>query len=196
LEELEVFFRNDEWYDAERALRIDDVHKYFPIEVMRNRGETCYSVYKTREGGNFYVFWDDHDYYHAFKKGEVGSAIHLQPPFKDKNDFKKLKNGVATAQDVYEIDDDFYFCGIHFMFLKPDVPTTFQEVSYSLLKNDKVMVIEYKIEKIYDENGQLKEDYGRIPLRKKDYTVVNKEVFFREDVQYSWFSYILPGDMP
>lgn len=151
-------------------LTILDVNQEFPIKCLRCTG-SMYTVYKVQEGGYFYVFWiyPQGNSERNIKTLQVFSTVYLNSLKKEK-DFDEIKPGISTAQDVYEIDPglEFYFLG--------SSPRT-----YSLLDNNKVMLITYS----YSEKLNNKQD-----LIVREIMVIP---FGKESI---WLETILPEDLP
>lgn len=151
-------------------LSINEVHKQFPIEIIRTSG---YSVYKVDEGGYFYVFWVkplSTDSNEINNEPLVYFTTFLSKTLED-NMFDSLKIGESTAQDVYLIDPSF-----ELSFLNSN-----SIYSYSFLNTDFIMQINYKHQGEFD-------DYS-------DLIVENKSVISRNTAP-SRFSSILQKDLP
>lgn len=151
-------------------LSINEVHRQFPIEIIRTSG---YSVYKVDEGGYFYVFWVkplSTDLNEFNNEPLVYFTTFLSETLED-NMFDSLKIGESTAQDVYLIDPSF-----ELSFLNSN-----SIYSYSFLNTDAVMQISYKYQGEFDCYSDL--------------VVENKSVISRSAAP-SRFSSILQKDLP
>ncbi len=156
---------------------IENVNRNFPIECLRYNQNDYYSVYKVAGGGYFYVFWD-----HVFSPLPGGGwsqepdrvvayfTAHIVSP-KKAGDFRPLKEGVSTAEDVALVDPalEFMFVMSHAIY------------SYSLLEKGAIMEIQY-------------ETPGKLNGR-RDMIVKRKEEVPKEKAIGDLAS-ILPEDLP
>lgn len=113
-------------------LTISEVHKQFPIEVIRNND---YSVYKVVNGGYYYVFWIkpfDLELGQTAGQPVVYFTAYILSPMEE-SDFDSLEMGISTAEDVYLIDPSF-----ELIFLASN-----GIYSYSYLNEGTMMEIEY-----------------------------------------------------
>lgn len=118
----ELSIEEMEYYsDNSKFIYMKDVNKKFPIEYLRvslNKYQN-YAVYKVKEGGYYYVFWqryieyddDMHVIYDggiSFEKSSVAETHYLTPNcFCSVSDFDSLVIGESTAEDVAKIDPEF-----------------------------------------------------------------------------------------
>ena len=84
---------------------ISEVNERFPIELTRSNG---YTVYKVKEGGYYYVFWErpwseigDED---ENNEPTVYSTLYLAKQYRDEEIFDEIEAGSSTAADVLNID--------------------------------------------------------------------------------------------
>ena len=155
-------------------LSINSVDSRFPIECLRRNG---YSVYKVTEGGYFYVFWVrtfnpfpeiESDY---TDDASVYFTAHITS-LKKASDFKSIRLGISTAEDVARIDPAFELC-----FLMSS-----RTSSFSLLDNGSVMEIWYK--------------WGGSIESRKDLIVKRIEVDSKKIGNPSCMSKVLIKDLP
>lgn len=80
---------------------IEDFNSRYPIECLRKpRNNVLYSVHKTENGGLIYVFFTRSD---SEKSYRLICWYYVEENLKYK-DFKSIKNGVNTIEDVEKID--------------------------------------------------------------------------------------------
>ena len=110
-----------EYTENGKYIKMDEVNKKFPIEFLKVslREHQKYAVYKVKEGGYYYVFWqryieyddDMHVIYDggiSFEKSSVAETHYLTPNcFCSVSDFDSLVIGESTAEDVAKIDPEF-----------------------------------------------------------------------------------------
>ncbi len=147
LSELVDFFGMDEFSDggfyyipyySKGIITPDTVNEKFPIECTRERDNGYYTVYKVKEGGNYFVFWSEFREYIEGGKKEysdyygVGGTDYIYS-IKNINDFSSLQPGISTYNDVIDIDPS------------TELIETGAEGSYSisLLDDNNVLVIWY-----------------------------------------------------
>lgn len=138
IDDLKIFFKDSNvcphFINHKKILYIDEVNNAFPIEIIRS-GQ--YSVYKVKQGGCFYVFWEKSyiDSVNDIWKPMVFFTAYISE-MPNRNEFESIISGISTAQDVYEIDPAFdivdYLSSGFF--------------SYSLLNENQLMEIEYEHE--------------------------------------------------
>ena len=180
LEELKVFFEgraaNERIVfdiDSEPLLS-SEVEQAYPIEAHRNIDRAlCYSVYKVRQGGYYYVFWSRM----MSAEGEMQdtlSAYFTSYIFKPKNQslFVDIKADISTAADVKAIDP----------YMELDFLGSSGTHSYSLLDADHVLKITY---------GHTGEIEGP-----DDLIVKKMEIVSRYGPDGSHYFDILPEDLP
>lgn len=143
LDELTEFFGNRTCHVSiihkeDLPLRFREVNERFPVEVVRP-GD--YTVYKVRQGGYFYVFWDHtavNDSFGYIPIGESDNGIVYATAYlcKEKKAaaFESVIPGVSTAEDVRKIDP----------FLEMDFLRSTGTYSYSYLNKDMILEIKYK----------------------------------------------------
>ena len=134
------------------ALKITEVHQKIPIEVLRSGDHivlpssehnsdnvpVCYTVYKVKDGGYYYVFWTTP--YVLEQEGTIGQSkepivqfsAHLSSELREET-FDVLEIGVSTAEDVVKIDAAVEFC----TYLSSGI------VSCSVLNDEEVVMIRY-----------------------------------------------------
>lgn len=139
---LQEYFKNRCTNDiitySEDTLKIDEVDKKFPLEVIRTDG---YSVYKVKQGGYFYVFWADtmEPDYTIYSEPSVYFTAYISSSL-DENLFNSITPNISTAQDIYEIDPNFELkftlssCILSHSFLNDN--SVVQVMYYSKRKND------------------------------------------------------------
>ena len=147
LSELTAFFgelpQNElsEYNENNVVMKKSDVEKKFPIEYSNSSDEYGlefkYSVYKVKEGGFYYVFWQEFMFDDDAEEVKCNDEfvvfnIYLSK-LNSKNDFKSIKAYTSTAQDVAQID--------------PAIEITFLLShgieSYSLLDDGNVYIVTY-----------------------------------------------------
>lgn len=127
ISELKAFFgelsleERYEYSDNSDEIYMKNVNKKFPIEyakVSLNENQN-YAVYKVKEGGYYYVFWQRYKEYDdemnviydgglRFDKSVAMCAHYLTPNcFCSVSDFDSLVIGESTAEDVAKIDPEF-----------------------------------------------------------------------------------------
>ena len=186
LQELRSFFGisskvigNFEDEEESKTITIGDANQKFPVECLR---EDCYTVYKVKEGGYFYVFWLDptdsvfdpatgeYDFTNKVADSIMSFNAYILSP-KKASDFDSIKEGMSTAEDVFKVD--------------PAVEISFMLsngiYSYSLLDDGTMMQIAYY------HNKEVKV--------KADLIVIGKSVISKE-LASSGLSSILPNDLP
>lgn len=152
LEELSLFFdghlQNENWNDDSVSLKISEVHKHFPVEVLRTGH---YTVYKVKDGGYFYVFWNqlaevlvdaENDVISESLEPEVYFVAYISSPLKE-SDFDSLFIDESTADDVAKIDPNFEFNRL----------LSRGRFSSSILENGKVLEIKYDIVSPYESRN-------------------------------------------
>lgn len=122
------------------GLTIDNVNKHFPIECLR---EEYYTVYKVKEGGYYYVFWDliadSQSDGLSSPLGRTSDAVVYFTAYlsssspKKVSDFNTIKEGHSTAADVAAIDP-----ALELNFLLSS-----RTASYSLLEDGMMMEVCY-----------------------------------------------------
>lgn len=124
------------------VIKIDDAKDKFKVECFRKSNDKYYTVYKVTEGGYFYVFWGTNRDFEV----TAYDSFYI-PKLKSKSDFRKIKEGTSTIEDVYEIDPAAEFLNL-----------SRGCISYSLLEDGRVMEIEYFIDphKELNENSIVK----------------------------------------
>ena len=152
-----------------------EVNERFPVETVRP-GD--YTVYKVRQGGYFYVFWDHtvvDDPFGFIPIGESGNGIVYATAYlhkeKKASEFDSLIPGVSTAEDVRKIDP----------YLEMDFLRSRGTFSYSYLNKDEILEVKYK------EVGNI-DGYD-------DLIVENIEILSKS-FPVSRYSYILQQDLP
>ena len=96
----------DRELDEKESLSFDEVNENYPVKVIRT-GD--YSVYKVRQGGYFYVFWNSIvDMSGNVLNHAVSNTLYISS-VRDRNDFfKKINPGKSTLKDLAEIDPYYY----------------------------------------------------------------------------------------
>jgi hypothetical protein len=161
-------------YDNYCTLTISEVDKRFPVRCLRyNKG--YYTIYKVREAGFYYVFWgkrfESNSYYSLDTSKPLEPQVYFAAYFSSLptiENFKDLKEGVSSAEDVFHIDPAFE---LNFAISRG-------VFSYSLLRDGSILEIEYK--------------YKRLN-RRNDLIFMGKEVKKRERA-LSEFRFILSED--
>ena len=146
----------------------------YPIEVLRSGG---YSVYRVSDGGYFYVFWVT-DHTSGNDEPIVYFSAYLSS-VQDPKKFDELEIGISTAEDVKRIDPASELV----------IRTSDCAVSYSFLNEKKLLSIEYSHDCSLNETDRLQD------LIVKDIQVVKRSIA-PDNMQYSRYSLILPGDFP
>ncbi len=166
IEDLREFFENT----GER-LGIREVHEQFPIELTRSNG---YTMYRVREGGYYYVFWErpwseigDED---TENEPTVSRTLYLSEHYKEDEVFEGIEKGRSKAEEVVEID--------------PYAEFIYREgklCSYSYLNVYQVLRIEYEMG---EEEGELTVKEKRIYDRRSAPTKLSTILF--KDIPYKW----------
>ncbi len=144
LEELNTYFTESSLLEIEHfALpnnlkSLEEVNTTYKIPIFRYHNNTLYSLYKVKQGGYYYVFFDVKD--NKSKDLLISDTIYIKNLL-TKDNFKNLQIGLSTYLDVQKISEATE------LFNKKN---TFY--SYSLLANNKVLVIEYLKEGNSKEN--------------------------------------------
>ena len=142
LKELEQFFYGSNstaiLENREESLYYNEVNKMFPVETMR---QNRYSVYKVKEGGYFYVFWDR--YYPNVESiifdeelKPDNMCVQFTTYIKEQRSISKfdsIKTNVTTLKDVVLIDP----------YTELDVLSS-KTCSYSFLNDREMLKIVYK----------------------------------------------------
>jgi len=134
LSEMGSIFRSS----RDVALSLGFVEVFCPIEVLRENEGVLYTVYKIKEGGYWYLFWDiagDYDVISCEMTSiypYVASVIYLKE-CKDARAFNALKIGQSTLKEVLEIDP----------YLEWDDLGSYATYSYSILNKDMMAVVQY-----------------------------------------------------
>lgn len=170
-------------YEEEPEIRIEDVDRAFPLEVLRKSHGCYYTVYKVKEGGLFYVFFlpssdDGKPGNYNFVSGEVAYTRHITAPM-SRSSFYGIRPGKSTAQDVKEIDPNVELC----LVLSSGV------FSYSFLEGNKYLRITYKGSDYVDSNPT------HLPRNPSDYIVEKIEVIKILEMGFH-LGAILPQDLP
>ncbi len=181
LNELISYFTPHHIWTKEKGvldLTMKEINERFPIELTR---ENEYSVYKVKQGGYYYVFWINTTATEILQ--EDGSAVetdleatmyftaYFSGEYPSKSQFKKLKPGESTAQDIIAIDPNVGF----------DFWGSSNDSSYSLLEDDWIAEVRY-------ERSSKREQYTSM--------VIEEVKFLRRSEAYGCFSGILPQDLP
>lgn len=149
LKELYEFFgENISWGDrsidpySEEASSLtwhtwDEVNAQYPVQCLRRHWNTHYSVYKVKNGGLFYVFWyvpiTGLEYMYNTLAISTYTSVYIDQ-LPTVSSFSSISEDQSTASDVVKIDP----C------MELNVFSSYPR-SYSLMKNNKVMVIYYSI---------------------------------------------------
>ena len=165
LEELETFFDTYSYIERvaiepieeRKSLSWDDVNIRFPIECLRYHKNSHYSIYRVKEGGLFYVFWNvplkstPSKYLDKECPISVLYSIHLSrlPSIKDFQPMIKLH----TASDVMKIDAQ-----MEFNFLLSSCVC-----SYNLLDDGKVLEIRYRRDNLLELSDLIVDEYSVVP---------------------------------
>jgi len=115
------------------SLTFNEVNNRFPVQIIRS---TKYTVYKVKQGGYFYVFWNvpyDMDKDEEFGEPIVFFSTYLSSE-KSIYSFESLIPLVSSAKDVKKIDSSF-----ELSFLMSN-----GIYSYSYLNDENLMRIKYK----------------------------------------------------
>ena len=131
---------------------LSQAHQVFPIQCMRHSRDQYYTVYQVLEGGFYYIFWDTPA--NKFDEPSVYFAAYF---FKipEAREFDVLKAGVSTADDVHQIDANFYLSFLMSSGIR----------SYSLLKDGTIMKIEYNRVEELEKRSDLLFKGGKIIKR-------------------------------
>ena len=186
LDELESFFQQyfsvrDYISDGTKkpTLMFDELDVVFPVEMLRS---PLYSVYLVEEGGLFYVFWstpywlkeipqsDDNCPRHKKLAVEITAYI---PNYDRKLDFKSVRQGSGTAEEIIRIDPYF---DINFLFSSG-------ARTYHYINSEEIMVI------FYHEEQEL-DSYSKMIVREK------RRISRQDPSPESSYSLIFPEDLP
>lgn len=135
----------------------DEVNARYPVQCLRRHWNTHYSVYKVKNGGLFYVFWDvpikGLEYMYSSLAISTYTSVYIDQ-LSTASSFVSILEDQSTASDVAEIDPcmDLDLLG--------STPR-----SYSLMKNNQVMVFNYSIsnrERNFARMDELIVDYCEI----------------------------------
>lgn len=113
------------------------INSNFPVECLRYNQNYFYSVYKVKEGGLFYVFWNvdrksmPNEYLDENRPPVAMTASFYLKELASVYDFKIAK-GFTTAYDVFKMDTQMEMETWHLVY------------SYNLLDNGKVLSIMYE----------------------------------------------------
>ena len=177
LNELTEFFGNKgchaNYIHNEQLLFFQEVNERFPVEVVRPGN---YSVYKVRQGGYFYVFWNQVVTENADDLLTIGNEdvvhfttyLHKEKKF---SEFETIIPGVSTAEDVRKIDP----------YMEMDFLSSCGIFSFSYLNKDEILQVEYEDAVNID---------GYEDLIVKNIEIVPKASGFCN------YSYILQQDLP
>ena len=88
--------KNNEEITLKKAL------KKFSSVCLRENGENYYTVYNIKEGGRYYVFWDN-DTSDTKDILRVIDSFYLND-LKSISDYECVKEGKSTYEDVYKMD--------------------------------------------------------------------------------------------
>ena len=174
-----LWYKSSDYLSASpNRMTISDVNERFPIECLR---EEYYTVYKVKEGGYFYVFWDITSDPNACESSslsveESDAAVYFtaylaSAPQRKESDFNIIKENKSTADDVAAIDPAME---INFLLSS-------RTASYSLLGNGKVMEVCYT--------------WNEIPKSRSDLIVIKKEVI-SNNIAPSRLASIREPDLP
>ena len=169
LDELRDYFADFEGSVGNHSyLSMSDVNNAFPIELLRSQG---YTIYRTVEGGLYYVFWlQSFDVNHSNKPKEPSVAFatylsgNVQPEL-----FSSIEIGRSTCANTRKIDP---FAEL-FLLLSSGI------YSYSYLNANQLMRIGYKNIQGMDE----------------EHLIVDTMDIISRDEAPSMLSSILPEDL-
>lgn len=118
----------------------NEVNHYFPIQCLRYNSNVHYSIYKVKNGGYFYVFWNvpilNPPYMQSFYDTTTCTITTRTSIYIDQLptifSFRSIVKGQSTAKDIEKIDP----C-MELDFLSSSVK------SYSRLQSGKILVVYY-----------------------------------------------------
>ena len=161
LEELEAFFRGRAYEERvliqERQadflkyrgdLSIEEVNARFPVEVFRRN---CYSVYKVKEGGYYYVLWKAQPVYGEnmaeVKKLDwlVSRVMYLSVQTEEA--FQQLEAGMKL-EEIYNIDPQMQYVCFRDIYAYPRSDRS--EYAYCYLNQEKIMRIRCNYYPVWD----------------------------------------------
>ncbi len=158
-------------------LKMEEINKRFPIELTR---QNEYSVYKVKQGGYYYVFWintttgsilqEDGSEVETDLEATMYFTAYFSGEYPSKSQFKKLKPGTSTAQDVIALDPNASF----------DFFKSTYDTSDSFLEDDWIATVHYE----------------RSDRKSYDSMIIREVTFARRSEAYCLFAYILPQDLP
>lgn len=157
---------------ADQKDLMDSVNKTFKIECLRKSLYNYYTVYKVKEGGHFFVFWQ-----HANSKDYVISSFYM-PNVKTLEEFKTIKEGKSSFEEVKKIDPS----------VELNTSLSSGIYSYCLLDSGDVLSIKFDMYKLQDIINQGK------TITRRDLIVGNKEVKSRETSNF--IEQIMNKDLP
>lgn len=135
----------------------DEVNARYPVQCLRRHWNTHYSVYKVKNGGLFYVFWNVPvtALESIYSETEIATSTSVYiDQLPTASSFVSILEDQSTASDVAEIDPCMD------LDLLSSTPR-----SYSLMKNNQVMVFYYSIsnrERNFARMDELIVDYCEI----------------------------------
>lgn len=182
LNDLVNFFgehhQKDDIHNERIALTYTQVEQRFPVEVIRSKE---YSVYKVREGGYYYVFWQRGI---NMETGELVEELNVDFSTYVCNSMNScmvelIQLGVSTASDVRKLDPyvDFNLVishGVH---------------SYSYLDEEHILEIEYELNDAWEVHSGV-ETWEYDDLIVKDIAIIQREE------SMSWFRAVSREDLP
>lgn len=168
----------------------NDVQQEFPVEVLRvvmsgvNNGNRyysgCYTVYKVKEGGYYYAFFDPDFSKPLYDLKDNSQLIHSMYINKelDVSAFESIEIGKSTMSELMKIDPYYatYLLIGNF------------DLTYSLLNKNEIMEIEYDVV----SNGAHYTSYTADNFIVKEKTVRTID----RDRKVSILEWILPEDFP
>ncbi|MBR1770973.1 MAG: DUF2905 domain-containing protein [Lachnospiraceae bacterium] len=155
------------------SLSFNEVNQQYPIEVFRTGG---YSVYKVKEGGYFYVFWNGGTFDPEETQAEQEPSVCFTAYIKDSDERALLKDlrSLAAPQNTFanvkSADPSVYLCLL----------MSRGTFSYSYIDGDEAAEIEY------DRNTEV-ENWDELVIEKI-------RVIPRDEALY--FGNILAKDLP
>lgn len=149
----------------QEKLNIQKVNNIYPIQIIRKNEDIYYSIYKVKEAGYYYVFWLIDEINDCF----VTDTFYINK-LKEFADFNSLKMGISTYEDVYSIDSASELI----LMLSNGI------YSYSLLKDNKLLQIEYDFEELN---------------HRRDLIISNIEIIKSEKPFVTKLSYIYSKDL-
>lgn len=178
LSEFQLFFGNDaatggfiqEYADIQYHSSYDILEK-FPIECLRYKSNTYYSVYKIKNGGYYYIIWNGSQSIPINGDLTVLMAMCVNTPPSLATFRKLIKRNKTTVGEILDAAPETVM----------DFMASSGPYSYSLLEDMRVLIIRYCIE----DSKEITRDH----LIVKDFDIVSLDSIFagefniiREDI--------------